>query len=243
MAATLSCGPEALLSHRSAAALWGLIERGPKVIDLVVPSHLPRHRPGIRIHRRSRLLESDRWTQRSIPVTSPAATLIDLATQLGDDRLEGAVNAADRLGLIDPEALHDEVEGTPSRPGVGRLGRLLDRFTRTDSGLERRFLALVRRAGLPTPQTQAIVDGVRVDFYWPQFGLIVETDGLRYHRTPIQQSHDLRRDQAHIAAGLKALRFPAVQIRDEPSQVISTLMEVMAQTPAFTPERLSPLEG
>ena len=85
----------------------------------------------------------------------------------------------------------------------------LDRrtFTSTESELERRFLALIRDAGLPMPETGKYLNGFKVDFFWPQLGLVVETDGLRYHRTPAQQARDRVRDQAHAAAGLTPLRF------------------------------------
>ncbi len=67
---------------------------------------------------------------------------------------------------------------------------------------------------------------MRTDFYWPDLGLVVETDGLRYHRTPAQQAKDRRRDQAHTAAGLTPLRFTHGQIAFEPAYVRATLEEV-----------------
>jgi very-short-patch-repair endonuclease len=115
------------------------------------------------------------------------------------------------------------LEPLPRRPGLARLRKLLDRHTLTDSGLERRFLSLIRRAGLPKPETQAWLSGFRVDFYWPDLGLVVETDGLRYHRTPGQQARDRLRDQVHTAAGLTTLRFAEAQIRHEPEHVRVTL--------------------
>jgi very-short-patch-repair endonuclease len=101
-----------------------------------------------------------------------------------------------------------------------------DTFRLTDSPLELRFLRLVRKTGLPPPETQAWVNGFRVDFYWPRLGLIVETDGLRYHRTAAQQAKDRRRDQVHAAAGLRTLRFSAAQVRFEPDHVRETLAAV-----------------
>jgi very-short-patch-repair endonuclease len=111
------------------------------------------------------------------------------------------------------------------RRGVAILRDTLDRrtFVLTDSELERRFLPIARRAGLPKPETQMMVNGFRVDFYWPELGLVVETDGLRYHRTPTQQAADRVRDQAHAAAGLTPLRFTHAQIAYEPGQVRETL--------------------
>jgi very-short-patch-repair endonuclease len=237
MAAVLSCGPEALLGYRSATALWGMVERVPGAIEIVVPSHVDRRRPGLRVHRQAGLVPDDRDSHELIPVTSPASTLIDYASQASREHLERAVNAADRLGRIDPEALRDTVESTPVRPGVAPLRTLLSRpdFSRTDSFLERRFLKLVRDAALPAPQTQASVNGFRVDFHWPALGLVVETDGLRYHRTPTQQSRDLKREQVHAAAGLRALRFTAAQVRYEPSEVITILRAVIERQQASSP--------
>lgn len=231
MAAVLRCGPEALLGYGSAAALLGIAEQVPQMVEIVVPSHVDRRPPGIRVHRRAVLRAGDRDERRGVPVTGPAATLIDCASRVGSKSLEAMVNAADRLDLIDPEALLREVEATPSRPGRRALRELLDRqtFARTDSELERRFLRLVRSAGLPFPQTQVRVNGYRVDFYWPELRLVIETDGLRYHRTPNQQARDLRREQVHAASGLTALRFPAAQVFKEPTTVEAILHSVIAR--------------
>jgi very-short-patch-repair endonuclease len=200
----------------------------PGEIHLSLPGPATRSRAGIRVHRRNRLAEADRSRHVDIPVTSPARTLIDLGSRLGEPELEAAVNEADRLGLIDPESLRQRVDDHRGSPGVPSLRNLLDRrtFTLTDSELERRFMRLVDRARLPRPLTQQRVNGFRVDFYWPKLGLVVETDGLRYHRTPAQQSRDRVRDQAHVAAGLTALRFTHAQVRYDPTGVANTLRSV-----------------
>lgn len=169
-----------------------------------------------------------------IPVTGPIDTVIDLACQRADAQLARIVREADRLDLINPEGLRAALDEIPRRPGIGRLRRLLDSetFARTDSELERRFLRLVRKAGLPMPKTQVWVNGFRVDFYWPELGLVVETDGLRYHRTPGQQMEDQLRDQTHVAAGLTALRFAAAQIFRERARTTATLREVISRLQA-----------
>ncbi len=112
--------------------------------------------------------------------------------------------------------------------GVAALRETLDRrtFVLTDSELERRFLPIARGAGLPPPETQRMVNGFRVDFYWHELGLVVETDGLRYHRTPAQQAADRVRDQAHTAAGLTPLRFTHAQVRYERRHVEETLRTI-----------------
>jgi very-short-patch-repair endonuclease len=168
-------------------------------------------------------------THEGIPVTTPVQTLVDLAGEMDDRRLERAVNEADRLDLVDPETLLSALDDYPARRGIGRLRSLLGAhvFRLTDSELERRFLRLVRKAGLPIPQTGARLNGFVVDFYWPQFGLVVEADGLRYHRTPAQQARDRERDQAHTAAGLTQLRFTHAQVAREPVRVGQTLRAVI----------------
>jgi very-short-patch-repair endonuclease len=183
---------------------------------------------GIRAHRRNAMPETA--TVKSIPVTQPLFTLIDLATQIGDRELEAAINEADRLALIDAGALEADLQAVTRRPGMARMRRVVAGFTPTDSDLERHFLALVRKAGLPKPQTQAKVNGFRVDFYWPSFKLVVETDGYTWHRTPTPQIRDRQRDQAHARAGLTNLRFANEQIRLEPDSVIATLLAVTHRT-------------
>lgn len=228
MAALLACGDGAVLSHRSAAALWQLRSAQPTEIEVsLLDNRRPRHR-GITVHRRARLGRDVVTSYRRIPVTTPVQTLIDLATCSRRDALEAAVNDADKLDLIDPEALRRALGEYAGQPGVTILRDLLDRqtFTLTDSELERRFLRLARRAGLPMPLTQQWVNGFRVDFHWPGLGLVVETDGLRYHRTAARQTADQRRDQVHAAAGLTSLRFSHAQVTFEPEHVETTLRGV-----------------
>jgi very-short-patch-repair endonuclease len=239
MAAVLACGDAAVLSHESAAQLWGIRRsrnpapsgaqlRPPSLIDVSVPGTTSRRRRGLRTHRRSDLPPHDRTLRHRIPVTTPTRTLVDLATQLESSQLEAAVNEADGLGLIDPERLRRYVEERPGVDGIPALRKVLDRriYTLTDSELERRFLRLVRRAALPTPLTQQRLNGFRVDFYWPELGLVVEADSLRYHRTPSQQARDRLRDQAHTEAGLVPLRFTHWQITFEASRVGEVLRAV-----------------
>lgn len=228
MAAVLSCGSSAALSNGSAAALWGIGRERSDVIEVSVRHASPRHRPGIRVYRRPGLRSSDVTVHDGIPVTRPIRTLIDLARCLDPAGLERAINEADRLELTDPEALLAALSAYPGQPGVGKLRGLLGlhAFRMTDSELERRFLPLASAAGLPKPLTRQHVNGFRVDFFWPDLGLVVETDGLRYHRTPAQQARDRLRDQAHTVAGFTPLRFTHAQVRFEAGYVRSTLSQV-----------------
>lgn len=225
MGAVLSCGPAALLSHRSAAALWG-IGRPFSGLEVVVPGSVYRRRPGITVHQRDDLDHEHRREVDGIPVTDVVSTLVDLASCEPEWRVEQAINEADRIDLIGVEALRDEVRALPPRPGMACMRRLLGLDALTDTGLERKFLALARAAGLPSPETQAQVNGYRVDFHWPELGLVVEADGGGTHRTPGQRATDYRRDQAHAAAGLTPLRFAELQIRHAPDEVVRRLKAV-----------------
>lgn len=231
MAAVLGCGPEAALSHESAAALWEIRSTEGARIEVSVSKLSGRRRPGIAVHRRERLAPESTTECHGIPVTTPVCTLVDLAARLTRDELEAAINEADKRGLTDPDALRSALEAFRGRRGVRILRNALDRrtFALTDSALERRFLPIARRAGLPLPRTGVYVHGFKVDFHWPQLGLVVETDGLRYHRTPAQQARDRQRDQAHAAAGLTPLRFTHAQVAFEPGHVQATLAAVAAR--------------
>jgi very-short-patch-repair endonuclease len=225
MAAVLTCGPDAALSDESAAALLEIrADRGGK-IEVSVPVNMMRRPKGIVVHRRRRRGPWELTVHDGIPVTSPACTLVDLATRLSRRQLEAAINEADKRALIDPESLRSALEHLARRPGVAALRELLDRrtFRLTDSELERLLLPIARRVGLGVPETGARVNGFDVDFYWPDLDLVVETDGLRYHRTPAQQARDRLRDQAHLAAGTTPLRFTHGQVRFEPEHVERTL--------------------
>jgi very-short-patch-repair endonuclease len=228
MAAVLRCGPDAVLSHETAAGLWEMAPERRGWIELSVPPSTTRRIPGLIAHRR--LLSTKEVTARhGIPVTTPLCTLIDIASRLPRGALEAAINEADKRGLTDPERLRAALAPSPGRPGVLALRETLDRrtFTLTDSELERQFMSIVRQANLPMPVTGRYINGFKVDFHWPEIGLVVETDGLRYHRTPAQQARDRLRDQAHIAAGLTCLRFTHAQVRFEPDRVRSTLTAVL----------------
>ncbi len=144
--------------------------------------------------------------------------------------MERAISEADQRDLIDPETLRATLELMPRRPGIAIVRQTLDHatFTLTRSELERLFMPLARRAGLSKPLTLQWVNGFEVDFYWPDLGLVVETDSLRYHRTPAQQARDRYRDHVHTAAGVTPLRFSHGQIKFQPSHVEATLAATAA---------------
>ncbi|HVY96364.1 MAG TPA: type IV toxin-antitoxin system AbiEi family antitoxin domain-containing protein [Solirubrobacterales bacterium] len=227
MAAVLACGTDAVLSHGSAAALWGIGQEWHLIEVSVRHRGWPRRR-GLKVRSRPALPEQDITARRGIPVTTVARTILDqAATPISDGSLERLVNEADVARDIDLDlpALRRYCDRRRGEPGVRRLRRLLDpeTFRLSDSELERLFRPLAIAAGLPQPLTRVIVNGYKVDFYWPELALVVETDSLRYHRSAIKQTRDLVRDQVHTAAGLTTLRFTHWQVAHEPGHVEAIL--------------------
>lgn len=229
MAAVLAGGEGAALSHRSAAALWEIGEEDGW-IEVSVRRGCELRRPGIRFRGRPSLAPDGIVLRDDIPVTSPVQTLVDLGTELGPIALERAVNDADKRDLIDPEALRADLMRFGGCPGIRPLRHLLDKlfFQLSDSDLEIYFRRIVKAAKLPVPLTKQRVNKFEVDFFWPDLGLVVETDGLRYHRTPSAQLRDARRDRAHVMAGMTTLRFTHYEVRYEPGRVRAALVKTIA---------------
>lgn len=232
MAAVLAAGGPgtAALSYSSAAALLKIGVERVSGIEVTRISPDPVRIPGVKVYRRPALRDGWWGVYDGIPVTSPVRTLIDLAARWGRAEMERAINEADKLGLVRTDDLREALDLHAGEPGVAKLRRIIDmrtfRYTRTE--LERAFLPLAREAGLPVPETSVYVTGHEVDFYFPGLGLVIETDGLTYHRTPAQQATDRKRDQDHSAAGLFPLRFTHGQIRYEPGHVVRTLRATAA---------------
>jgi very-short-patch-repair endonuclease len=227
MAAVLSCGPAAALSHFAAAVVWGLIrERGPR-IDVTVPRGGQRRRRGAVIIHRSALPDTDVTLNDGIRVTTPARTLIDLADVLPRRRLERAFDEAAYLRLdLAP------VSPRPGRRGAGVLAQVIAMHapgsTRTRSELEELMLGLCDRFRLPTPEVNVTIHDYEVDFLWRDSRLIVEVDGWAAHGTRGAFERDRRRDADLLAAGWRVLRISWERLRSEPLWVAERLAEALA---------------
>ncbi|HET8565737.1 MAG TPA: DUF559 domain-containing protein [Solirubrobacterales bacterium] len=241
MAAVLACRPGAVLSHRSAAALWGFGKEHEDYIDVSVRRNSEVHLRGIRCHRRPTLPPSAITTRWNIPLIQPVQTFIDLVGVMGPRDLERAINEADKRDVIDWDSLRKALDDHAGERGVRLLRRILDRhtFRLSDDELERLFRPLAAAAGLPTPLTKQLVDDFEVDFLWPDLGLVVETDGWRYHRTPSAQTRDALRFQEHTASGLTPLRFSHWQVKYEPAHVKNVLIRTAANLRARPAPSLS----
>jgi hypothetical protein len=162
-------------------------------------------------------------------VTTPIQTLLDLAAVLDRDAMEAAISEADTLDLVHPDALKAAI--VAGRPGVALLKAIFHKwdFVCTDTHLERRFLPISRRVGLPDPLTQRWINGYLVDFWYPTLKMVVETDGLKYHRNAHQQTRRALSQQAHQAAGLTPLFFTRYQVIHEPKHVETILRRVASR--------------
>jgi very-short-patch-repair endonuclease len=225
MAAVLACGNGAALSHADAAELHGIGPAAFHEIEVSVPAARHPRGKGIKVHRR---LQFEVTHRHGIPVTTPACTIIDLAPRLTRDALEHMIGQADIRGLLTPPKLRAEAAKCKNRHGAPLVIATLDRrtFRLTRSKLERLFIPIAVRAGFPVPLTRQWVNGFEVDFYWADLGVVVETDGLTYHRTAAQQAEDVVRNLAHTASGLLPLRFTNEQIAYEPAYVEAILVRV-----------------
>lgn len=225
MTAVLAGGEGTALSHHSAASLWGFGTEKPGTTDISVTRHTKLSRAGIRVRSRPALSAVEIVARQCIPVTDIVRTLIDFAAESGLAVVERAVNEADKRNLITPDVLRLRLVDHTGEAGVRPLRQLLDKYTfrLSDSNLEVLFRPIAEAAGLPVPLTKQIVNGFEVDFFWADLGLVVETDGLRYHRTPSTQARDARRDRAHILAGMTPLRFTHYEIKHEGHRVQGVL--------------------
>lgn len=163
---------------------------------------------------------------RQIPVTTPARTLLDLATVLPSRELEQAIAKAERMHAGTQRRLLALLARYPSRAGTPKLRELLDGSRNpalTRSEAEERFLELVRRAGLPAPDTNVHVHGYELDFLWREERLAVEVDGFAFHSDRSAFEADRRRDADLAASGIQVIRVTWRQIRDEPEATLARL--------------------
>lgn len=237
MAAVLACGRGAVVSHRDAAALLGLLSTGSGLVEVTTPHLGMRRRPGIAVRRTRSLPDDETTTSEGIPCTTVARTLVDIAGCEPPRRLRRALEQSLVLGLFDLRPMRVALERARGRRGTGTLRRLLEEisgeppFTRSE--LERRFLELVRKAGLPLPVVNSFVVGHQVDFHWPPWRLVVETDGRAFHGHALAFHEDRRRDLELELAGWRVVRVTWRQVVTEPRR-LAMLLRARLRGPAHT---------
>jgi very-short-patch-repair endonuclease len=230
-AALLACGPEAVISHRSATKLWGIRPNNRPAIDVTVPGRTRHRRKGIDIHLVRHLDRREVTTVDGIPVTTVARTLLDMAEVIPKSQLPRAISEADYLRLLDLNAVNDVLSRSNGRRGQRPLTvALTDAVSRekTHSHLEEAFLEFCGQRGIPRPKVNTGIDGREVDMVWPEHGLIVELDGYQAHRTRRAFEADRRRDAAHLLNhDLRTIRVTQRWLTREPDDLERTLKRAL----------------
>ncbi|HTU87457.1 MAG TPA: DUF559 domain-containing protein [Solirubrobacteraceae bacterium] len=226
-AAVLSCGPDAFVSHRSAAELFGLLPESDGEVDVTVVGRNFGPRAGVRRHRVAVLPEADVTTMCGIPVTSVARTICDLAATESASELERAFQEALYRRLVTPRALAAVLAREPTRRGAAAIRALIRDPRLTRSQRERLLLRLIDQAQLPRPVTNVRTHGQLVDVLWPNERLIVEFDGWGAHGHRHAFENDRKRDQILVAAGYRVVRITDRQLLDEPVAVVARIAQAL----------------
>jgi hypothetical protein len=230
----LSAGDGAVVSHRSAAALWGFDGFRPGTPELTVPRGWRFRREQAVVHESTDLERCGVRTRSGLPVTDPARTLLDLARRLSDERLTRAIESARRLGLTTWSELIATLakHARCGRPGIRRLRRVIaagvHREEITDSDFELLVMALLAEHGLPEPVLHhAVVDSsgrrlAEVDLAYPELKIAVELDGGDHQRRDVFE-RDRPRQNSLVLDGWIVLRFTWDAFRDRPQEIIAAV--------------------
>lgn len=233
-AATLACGDGAVISHRSAGALLSLLNEGPAVIDVIAPPSRGRKIDGIRFHQVRPPRRDEVGTVNGIPCTSPARTLVDLASVVGDWTLRGCFERAAQRKHLDVPAI--EASADKGRRGAKSLRALIGEWRRAapiakqgrlKSPLEAKVLPLLLHRELPAPLLNAPVEiangRIEVDFLWPEHRFALEADSRDFHGTAVAFERDRWRDRELLLAGYSTLRVTHRQAVQEPAAIAEAI--------------------
>ncbi len=219
--------PGCVLSHRSAAAFHGWIDPGD-VVQHVTTIRTAKSRDGLVVHRVPTLYDTDIERHALLAVTTPARTIVDLATIMAWPELRAT---ADRVRSLDVAAICAAQRRAPHRPGAQNVRRLCGRLeSHTKSELERRFLRVCKRRGVPLPAAVNVrVAGFLVDCHYPEERIVVELDGRAFHRRQDQMAGDRRRDRKLARAGYVSIRLVWEDLDDEASpDTAADLLDLLA---------------
>jgi very-short-patch-repair endonuclease len=233
MAAVLASGPGAVLSHRSATALWGIWGSGAGEAHVTVPRKVRSHRS---IKRHFGALPFDEVTSRDgIPVTSAARSVLDLAADKGEAAAESALREMEYLGIYGPLSIPALLARHRKHRGAARVARCLERLDEDPGGrlrspLEELFLPFLDAHRIPRPRLNHWLfvgdDTFQVDCYWPEARLIGELDDFQSHRTRRAMSKDRRRDRRLLTATFRVVRITEAQLRSEPAELAADLLDL-----------------
>jgi hypothetical protein len=224
LAAVKACGPNAVLSHFSAAALYGLVRWDERYPEVTLADTTPRNHRGIRTHRTTM---PDRTRHKGIPVTTPARTLIDLAAIFDYRALRRAVREAQR-NLVTIGQIREQLDRLGPRPGVANLRKILATgHAPARSELEDAVLDLILGAGFQRPDVNKPlhINGRKLipDFRWPEQRLVIEADGAEWHDDRLAREDDAERQAILEAHGERVIRITWAQTVAHPSQTLNRL--------------------
>jgi very-short-patch-repair endonuclease len=232
MAAVLACGPNALLSHRSALALWDLRPRASGVIEVTVRGPGKPGPEGVLVRCTRVLAEDDAAEVDGIPVTSLAWTVVDYAGISSRQQLRLVLEALERRGLYIGRELDELLKRTPNRKGVKALRATIAEMTGPapwlQSKLEETFRELIRGSDLPDYEANVLVEGELVDALWRRERVIVELDGFAFHKSRAQFEADRRRDAKLMVAGYRVLRVTQRRLQNEPEAVLAEIRALLS---------------
>jgi very-short-patch-repair endonuclease len=224
MAAVLACGPGAALSGMAAAHLYGLVRQRQRP-EVTAPND--RRVEGVLTHR-IRLHGRDVTEFKGIPVTTVPRTIVDIAGHFGFDPLAELCHHAQIRYRVRPRVLYSALSRCPNAKGAANLHRIF----RGDgdillSDLERRFLALLRKARLPLPRTNRPAGGRYVDCRWPEHKLTVELDSYTYHHTRHAWEQDRRREREARVRGDEFRRYTWDDVKKYGDYVLRDLQPLL----------------
>ena len=242
-AATLACGPGAVVSHRSAAVLMGLVDRGPGSIDVIASGQRGRGIDAIRLHLVRLPLRDEAGTYDGVPCTSPSRTFVDLAGTVGLPVLRSGFERAAASGVLDLDGIEVVLARGPRR-GAGTLRRLIADWRpaarvlkrgRLKSPLEAKVLPIVLRGGAPEPRLNAPVrlatgKTIEVDFLWEEQRFVVEADSRSFHGTDAAAERDRWRDRELMRVGYSTLRVTHLAAEQEAAAIAETIRERLRPT-------------
>jgi very-short-patch-repair endonuclease len=232
-AAVLALGAGAVLSHVAAAVLWGMVRR-TAIIEVTVPTNAGRvKRDGIIVHRQP-LPAAHVTTHRGIPVTTPIRTMLDYAAVASLSAVFRAFEQAQVHLHMPPAPLAAEVISRPRQRGNAKLRRVLKGAVdpaEVRSVLELRLLRMCAAHGIPRPQVNVRIGEWMPDFYWPEWRLIVETDGVEFHRTAAARNRDALKDEAMRGFGLTVIRLTWADVTARPAETARRIHESRLDVP------------
>jgi very-short-patch-repair endonuclease len=233
-AAVLACGADAVVSHRSAACLYGLLPEAAGLlpeaasdVDVTVAGRNLGRRRGIRRHRVKTLPPQDVTAMKGLRITTIARTICDLAATESARDTELAVQEALYRRVLTSQAANAVLAREPTRRGAPVIRALLSDTRLTRSEKERKMLRLIKQAQLPKPLTNVRIHGYLADLYWPAHQLVVEFDGWDAHGHRLAFESNRKRDQILVAAGLRVLRVTDRQLEREPIAVVARIAQAL----------------